>query len=87
MKKQIYAITLSVVALTLFSQAYAQMNVDGINQINEDQVIVCVNDSDGIENNGFNCHLYQIDKLDWYQDAFDGSLFKHNDSFDIRVVD
>lgn len=87
MKKQIYAITLSVVALTLFSQAHAQMNVDGINQIDEDQTIICVNNSDGIENNGFTCHLYQIDKLDWYQDAFDGTLFNQDDSFDIRVVD
>lgn len=55
------------------------------NTVNEDQVIICVIKADNITNDGYICHLYQSDKLDYYQDSQDGTFFNLNDSFDIEI--
>ena len=83
----IIAIGMSILFSSLSNNALAQMNVEGINQIDEDQIILCVNNSDGISNNGFTCHLRQQDDIDWYQEKDNGDFYDNDDSFDIRVVD
>jgi len=83
----IIALGIGILFSSLSNNALAQMNVEGINQIDEDQIILCVNNSDQIDNNGFTCHLRQQDKVDWYQEKDNGNFYDNNDSFDIRVVD
>jgi len=56
--------------------------------IAEDQVIVCVNHVEQeLNTSHMDCHLYQADKLDYYQDSKDGSFFSHNDSFEMGLID
>ena len=52
----------------------------------EDQVIVCVPDVNTDISGDHICHLYNQDDLDYYQDSTDGSFFKYDDSFDMRLV-
>lgn len=52
--------------------------------LEEDQIIVCVS-GHVVDKKGLICHLYNVDDLDWYQDAYDGSLFKLDDSFNMRI--
>jgi hypothetical protein len=54
--------------------------------LNEDQIIVCVN-GHVVEQKGLICHKYNTDDFDYYQDAYDGSLFNLDDSFDMGVID
>jgi hypothetical protein len=67
----------ALAVLTLVSQCFA---------IYEDQVIVCVPNTDTEQKDNI-CHLYDTDDLDWYQDAFDGSFFNQDDSFNMEIVD
>ncbi len=55
--------------------------------IYEDQVIVCVADLNTELKGDLNCHLYDTDDLDWYQESRDGSFFKYDDSFEMALVD
>ena len=83
----IVALGIGILFSSLSNNALAQINVEGINQIDEDQIILCVNNSDQIVNNGFTCHLRQQDDIDWYQEKDNGNFYDSDDSFDIRVVD
>jgi len=83
----IVALGIGILFSSLSNNALAQINVEGINQINEDQIILCVNNSNGIENDGFICHLRQQSDVDWYQEKDNGNFYDNDDSFDIRVVD
>ena len=83
----IIALGIGILFSSLSNNVLAQMNVEDMNSINEDQIILCVNNSDQIDNNGFTCHLRQQDKVDWYQEKYNGNFYDNNDSFDIRIVD
>ena len=83
----IVALGIGILFSSLSNNVLAQMNVEGMNSINEDQIILCVNNSDQIDNNGFTCHLRQQDDIDWYQEKYNGNFYDNNDSFDIRIVD
>jgi len=83
----IVALGIGILFSSLSNNALAQMNVEGMNSIDEDQIILCVNNSDQIDNNGFTCHLRQQDDIDWYQEKDNGDFYDNNDSFDIRIVD
>jgi len=80
------SIFLSMVAL---NQAEAQnfQPIPKTPNINEDQVIVCVSDTTTKVKGDLNCHLYNTDDLDYYQDANDGTFFNHNDSFEMGLID
>ena len=57
-------------------------------KIAEDQVIVCVNHVEQeLNTKHMDCHLYQADDLDYYQDSKDGSFFSHADSFEMGLID
>ena len=83
----IIALGIGILFSSLSNNVLAQMNVEDMNSINEDQIILCVNNSDQIDNNGFTCHLRQQDNVDWYQEKDNGNFYDNNDSFDIRIVD
>lgn len=78
---------LVIVLLVSLGTVLAQVNIEGKNGMDEDDVIICVNDSDGIPDNGFICHLYNTDDVDWYQDAYDGTFFNRSDSFNASFTD
>jgi hypothetical protein len=80
-----YLVTIAYMQ-SVYGQEFEKPLSTANKSIAEDQIIVCVNNADQIDNNGLICHLYQADKFDFYQDAFDGSLFSKNDSFNMEVM-
>ena len=79
-----------LVTLSIFGKAQAQTfePIPNSPEIAEDQVIVCVNHVEQEYNSRhMDCHLYQADDLDWYQDSKDGTFFSHSDSFEMGLID
>ena len=74
---------ISALTIIFSNSVNAQVVKDSIN---EDQIIICVN-GHVVEQKGNICHVYNVDDFDYYQDAYDGTLFDLKDSFDMGVVD